>query len=162
MLKLLSNKHLDEIDRSILEIIQENAGLSNVEIARKINLSPPATHTRIKQLEKEGFIERYVTLLNREKLGYDLLCFIYINLNNHHIEQVEIFENAIKDLPEVLECHHVTGNFDFILKVVIKNTADLKDFIKNKISAIPNIASIQTSLSYEVVKSTTVLPIPIE
>ena len=160
MVESLASRGLDEVDRRILEVIQKEGNLSNVEIARKINLSPPATHARIKRLEKEGFINEYVALLNQEKLGYDLLCFIFVKKSAHQTKQLEPFESAIRNMPEVLECHHITGEHDYLLKVVIKNTEDLKNLIRNKISAHENISGIYTSLSYEEVKSTTALPIP--
>src|SRR5699024_2652674 len=121
MVKSFTNKGFDEIDRQILQLLQKDTTLTNVDIARKVNLSPPATHSRVKRLEKEGYIERYTAVLNREKLGYDLLCFIYIKTNEHLTEKLQPFETAIKKMDEVLECHHITGEYDYLLKVVIKN-----------------------------------------
>jgi DNA-binding Lrp family transcriptional regulator len=158
MLELLTK--LDDVDKKILGILQRNGNLSNVEIAKEVNLSPPATHGRIKRLEKEGIIHSHVTVLNREKLGYDLLCFIYVKTNEHTNEKLEPFEQAICAMPEVLECHHITGEYDYLLKVVIKNSSDLKNFIGNKLSTHGNISGVQTSLAYDVLKSTTVIPIP--
>lgn len=160
MVESLINKKLDEVDKKILNILQTKGHLSNVEIARKVNLSPPATHGRIKRLENDGYIDKHVTILNQEKLGYDLLCFIYVKTNVHLAEKLEPFEESICAMPEVLECHHITGEHDYLLKVVIKNSKDLKNFIGNKLSSLGNISGIQTSLSYEVLKNTTVIPIP--
>src|SRR5690625_1266321 len=159
MIYSLTNKEFDDIDQLILKTIQTNANLSNVELARMINLSPPATHGRMKRLEQEGYIKNYVTILNREKLGFDLLCFIYVKTSIHQTEQLEAFEEAIVSMPEVLECHHITGEYDFLLKVVLKDSSDLKNFIGNKLSSHGSISGIQTSLSYEEVKSTTALPL---
>ncbi|MGM8212507.1 Lrp/AsnC family transcriptional regulator [Virgibacillus sp. W0430] len=160
MIELLTSKDLDEVDRRLLEILQTEGDLSNVEIARKINLSPPATHARVKRLEKAGFIKDYTALLNRERLGYGLLCFIFVKKSAHQTKELEPFESAVRKFPEIIECHHITGEHDYLLKVVIKNTEDLKNFIRHKISSFPHISSIQTCLSYEEVKATTVLPIP--
>lgn len=160
MVESFISKGLDEIDRQILTLLQRDATLSNVEIARFVNLSPPATHARVKRLEKEGYIDRYTTVLNREKLGYDLLCFIYIKTNEHLTEKLKPFEEAMMNMDEVLECHHITGEYDYLLKVVIQNSSDLRNFIVNKISSIQNVSGIQTSLSYEVVKSSYSIPIP--
>ncbi|MBO1003327.1 Lrp/AsnC family transcriptional regulator [Pseudogracilibacillus auburnensis] len=154
----LTNKELDEIDKLLLRTMQSDAGLSNVDLAKKVNLSPPATHGRIKRLENEGYINNYVTILDREKLGFDLLCFIYVKTSIHQTEQLEAFEGAIISMTEVLECHHITGEYDFLLKVVLKDSKDLKNFIGNKLSSHGSISGIQTSLSYEEVKSTTALP----
>lgn len=155
----VAEKELDDIDRLLLKTIQNNASLSNVELAKKVNLSPPATHGRMKRLEQEGYIKNYVTILNREKLGFDLLCFIYVKTSIHQTVQLEAFEDAIVAMPEVLECHHITGEYDFLLKVVLKDSSDLKNFIGNKLSSHGSISGIQTSLSYEEVKSTTALPL---
>jgi len=160
MVKSFTNKGFDEIDRQILQLLQKDTTLTNVDIARKVNLSPPATHSRVKRLEKEGYIERYTAVLNREKLGYDLLCFIYIKTNEHLTEKLQPFETAIKKMDEVLECHHITGEYDYLLKVVIKNSSDLRHFIVNKISSIENVSGVQTSLSYDVIKSSSSIPIP--
>lgn len=159
MIDTLTSKELDEIDKLILKTIQTNANLSNVELARKVNLSPPATHGRIKRLESEGYIHNYVTILDREKLGFDLLCFISVKTSIHQTEQLEAFEKAIVSMPEVLECHHITGEYDFLLKVVLKDSKDLKNFIGNKLSSHGSISGIQTNLSYEEVKSSTALPL---
>lgn len=159
MIDSFTPKELDDIDKLLLRTIQENASLSNVELAKKVNLSPPATHGRMKRLENEGYIKNYVTILDREKLGFDLLCFVYVKTNIHQTEQIEAFEEAIIAMPEVLECHHITGEYDFLLKVVLKDSSDLKNFIGNKLSSHGSISGIQTSLSYEEVKSTTSLPL---
>lgn len=158
MVELLTIKDLDEVDRRILSILQTKGNLSNVEIARTINLSPPATHARIKRLEKYGFIDLYTAHLNREKLGYGLLCFIFVKISAHQTKELEPFESAIQKIPEILECHHITGEDDYLLKVVIKNTEHLKNFIRNKISSFPHISGIHTCLSYEEVKVSTQLP----
>lgn len=155
---LTTEKELDNIDRLLLEALQEKADLSNVELARMVNLSPPATHGRIKRLENEGFIHNYATILDREKLGFDLLCFINVKTSIHQTGQLEEFEKAIISMPEVLECHHITGEYDFLLKVVLKNSKDLKNFIGNKLSSHGSISGIQTNLSYEELKYTTALP----
>jgi DNA-binding Lrp family transcriptional regulator len=150
---------LDNIDRSLLRALQADGRLSNVELARKISLSPPATHTRLKRLEKDGYIRQYSAVVDREKAGYDLLCFIHIGLQMHQVTQVEKFREATRKMPEVLECHHITGEYDYLLKVVLKNRKDLERFVVDKITPIPGIARIHTSLVLAEVKSTMALPL---
>jgi DNA-binding Lrp family transcriptional regulator len=150
---------LDNIDRSLLRALQADGRLSNVELARKISLSPPATHTRLKRLEKDGYIRQYSAVVDREKAGYDLLCFIHIGLQMHQAMQVEKFREATRKMPEVLECHHITGEYDYLLKVVLKNRKDLERFVVDKITPIPGIARIHTSLVLAEVKSTMALPL---
>jgi DNA-binding Lrp family transcriptional regulator len=93
-------------------------------------------------------------------MGYDMLCFIHISLQLHQPEQLESVRNAMRDLPEVLECHHVTGEYDYLLKVAIRNRKDLERFVVERLTPIPGVARIHTSLVLTEVKSTTALPIP--
>jgi Lrp/AsnC family leucine-responsive transcriptional regulator len=150
---------LDNLDRAILYALQINGRMSNVELAQRINLSPPATHARIKRLEQRGYIRQYVALLDQEKVGYDMLCFVNISLQLHQPEQVEAIREAIREMPEVLECYHVTGEFDYLLKVVIKNRKDLERFVIDRLTSVPGVARIHTSLVLNQVKSTTELPV---
>jgi DNA-binding Lrp family transcriptional regulator len=154
-----SDIELDDLDLSILRILQENGRLSNVDLATQINLSPPATYTRLKRLEKQGYIRDYVALLDWGKMGYDMICFINISLQMHQPGEVEKFRKRISNLPEVLECHHVTGEFDYLLKVAIKNRHDLDRFVMKQLTPIPGIARIYTSLALNEIKASTALPI---
>ncbi len=151
---------LDESDRKILSILQRNGRISNVDLAGLINLSPPATLTRVRRLEHGGFISNYIALLAREKLGYDMVCFINVTLQIHQIEQVERFRQAVHAMPQVLECHHVTGDHDYLLKIVVKNRSDLEQFVMTYLTPIKGIARIQTSLVLNEIKHTTELLIP--
>jgi len=159
MIKNSQNIMLDDLDKSLLRALQIDGRLSNVELARKINLSPPATHTRIKRLEKDGYIRQYTAIVDREKAGYDLLCFIHISLQMHQVAQVEKFREATRKMPEVLECHHITGEYDYLLKVALHNRKDLEKFVVDKITPIPGVARIHTSLALAEVKSTMALPL---
>ena len=159
MIRYSPVNELDNIDVSILDELQKNGRISNAELARQINLSPPATHARLKRLEQAGFISGYITLLDRNRMGYDMLCFVSISLRKHQPEEVERFREAIEAIPEVLECFHVTGEFDYLLKVVIRNQKDLERFLVKRITPIPGIARIYTSLAVTEVKSTTALPL---
>ena len=149
----------DETDLVILRILQEAGNLSNAELARRINLSPPATHARVRRLEELGVIRQYAALLERERMGYDMLCFIHISLQRHQPEQVESVRAAILQMPEVLECYHVTGEYDYLLKVVIRNRKDLERFVVERLTPVPGIARIHTSLVLSEVKSTTAMPV---
>ena len=150
---------LDELDNAILKELQKDARVSNAELARRVNLSPPATLTRVRRLEEDGFIQNYAAIINRQKAGYDLLCFIGISLQLHKVEQVNGFHEIIEKMPEVLECHHVTGEYDYLLKVVARNTEDLEDFLMNKITPIPGVARIHTSLVLRENKTSTEIPL---
>lgn len=150
-------KLLDDVDLQILDIMQKEAQVSNAKLAKRVNLSPPATHTRVKRLEGEGFIDRQVAILNQEKLGFDLLSFVFINTNIHQAEQLEVLEEALRSIPEVLECHCLTGEYDYLLKVANKDRKGLESFIR-KLNRL-GITRIQTSLALREIKYSTVLPI---
>ncbi len=150
---------LDELDKNILHILQKDARISNTELARRVNLSPPATHARVRRLEKDGLIERYTTIVDRQKAGYDLLCFINVSLQLHDTEQVSGFLKIIEEMPEVLECHHVTGEYDYLLKVVTRNTEGLENFLMNRLTPVSGVARIHTNLVLREAKSTSVIPL---
>jgi len=150
---------MDAIDQAILTELQQDSSISNVELARRVDLSPPAVHARIKRLEEAGLITAYVALLDREKLGFDLLCFVQVSLQTHDPEQIEAFQQKVMAMPEVLEGHYLTGSVDYLLKVVIKNKSDLSRFLMENLSQIPGIARIQTSIALKEIKSKTALPL---
>lgn len=150
---------VDEMDLMILRILQEQGNLSNAELARQIHLSPPATHARVRRLEQAGYIRQYTALLNNEKMGFDMLCFVHLSLQRHQPESVEGIRTAIRQMPEVLECYHVTGEYDYLLKVVIRNRKDLERFVVERLTPVPGIARIHTSLVLSEIKSTTTIPV---
>lgn len=149
----------DDIDLKILAEIQEDSRLSNAELARRLNLSPPATHARMRKLEDAGVIQKYVTLLDRDKLGFDLLCFIHIRMHVHELNSLESFQRHVLSLDQVLECHHLTGQYDYVLKVALRNRQDLQDFVRTSLVPLRGVAQITTSVLLEEVKSTPVLPL---
>jgi DNA-binding Lrp family transcriptional regulator len=150
---------LDETDLAILRILQADGRISNADLARQISLSPPATYARVRRLEEQGLIRRYVALLDPELAGYDLLCFVHVSLQLHQSQQVEGFKEAIRQMPEVLECHHVTGDYDYLLKVALRNRKDLERFAVERLTPVSGVARIHTSLVLRVVKETTALPL---
>jgi len=159
MVKYSSDIMLDNLDKAILQILQTEGRISHVDLAGRVNLSPPAVHGRIKRLEKRGLIRQYVTLLDREALGYDMVCFVNIGLQLHQFENIEKFRAIIQDMPEVLECYHLTGEYDYLLKIVVRNRKELEQLVVGRITPIPGVARIYTSLIFDEVKCTTALPV---
>lgn len=153
-------QQLDEIDRQILHLLQNNSRIPSAQLARRVNLSAPGLQKRLKKLEESGIIEGYVTLVNREAIGLDLLCFAQITLAHHQPEYVGQFCDRVKELPEVLECHHLTGEFDYLLKVVVSNRQHLERFLFDKITRIPGVDKIRTSIVLNEIKASTSLPLP--
>ncbi len=150
---------LDEIDRRLLNALQQDARLSNVELARQVDLSPTGLQKRLRKLEDNGLIQGYVALVNREALGFDLLCFVQVTLYRHETEKVNGFRQAIAVLPEVLECHHITGEYDYLLKVLLRNRKHLESFLMEALTPIPGVDKIRTSIVLNELKATTAVPV---
>lgn len=159
MIKNSVADELDQLDREILKALQIQGDLSTVDLAKQINLSTPATHARLKRLVDQGYIDHYAAILSREKVGFDLLCFVQISVQIHQPEQVHHIRDAIRAMPEVLECHLVTGDYDYILKVAVRNRKDLERFLMESLTPVPGMARIQTTLVLNEVKATTALPL---
>ncbi len=148
---------LDDTDKAILNELQNDSSISNVELARRISLSPPAVHARIKRLEELGYVRQYAAILDREKAGYDMLCLITVTLEMHHMENINLFRDAVTQMPEVLECYFITGEFDYLLKVAVHSRKELERFLMEKLTPIPGIARIATSIVLTELKYTTSL-----
>lgn len=158
MVNILLKEGIDETDKAILQILQSEARISNVSLAARINLSPPATHARIKRLEVQGYIRKYAALLDREKVGNEMLCFISVSIQIHQSKEIKKFRENITLVPEVIECYNVTGEYDYLLKVVIKNHKHLEKLI-GQITVIPGVSQLYTRLVMAEVKETTAIPL---
>jgi len=150
---------LDAIDRSILQMLQEDAFLTTKEIAVRVNMSTTPVFERVKRLERDGFIARYTALLDRRKVGLSMLVFCEVSLKEHNRDYLFRFEREVAELPEVVECHHITGAFDYLLKVVVRDMDGYQQFVKNKLAALENIGQVQSHFVMTEVKNSTVLPI---
>jgi len=150
---------LDDIDRTILGILQADGRTTIADLARAVGLSSAATHARVRGLERDGLIRGYVALVDRERAGFDLLCFVSVSLQLHRPNLVASFPRRVAEIPEVLECHHVTGEYDYLLKVVVRGRHELERFIVDRLTPIPGVAKVQTSLVLRELKATTALPL---
>ena len=150
---------LDETDWRVLRLLQGDARVTTAELARQVELSAPGLQKRVKKLEESGVIKSYVTLVDRESVGLDLLCFVQVTLAHHQPENVLHFRDVVKDLPEVLECNHLTGEFDYLLKVVVVNHKHLEQFLFEKVTQIPGVDRIRTSIVLNEIKTSTCLPL---
>ncbi len=156
----MSKSGLDRTDRRLLTLLQENANLSNLELADKVGLSPTPCARRIKRLEQEGFIRAKVTLLAQEKLGLALTAHIGITMDRHTPDRFTAFEQAITDYPEVLECCVVTGqSADYLVKVVVEDMAHYEQFLLGRLTRIPGVSGVHSSFQLRSVVSTTALPL---
>lgn len=147
---------MDKIDREILMHLQENAKQNTKEIATKIGLTVTPTYERIKKLEQSGFVKKYVALLDRNLIGKQIIAYCQITLFKHQKELIDSFKENILSLPEVMECHHVSGNFDFLLKVAVNDMNQFQGLINEKLSVFEGISTIQSSFVMNSFKDTTV------
>jgi len=150
---------LDKIDKSILKLLQNNAKLTIKEIGQQLNLSATPIFERIKRLERSDHITAYRATINRRKVGLSLMVFCDISLNQHEASYISKFELDIQQFSEVIECYHIGGNFDYLIKVVAKDMDDYQYFIANKLASLDNIRKVQSSFVMNEVKSTASLPI---
>ncbi len=150
---------LDHTDQNILKELQLNARITNAELAKRVNLSPSSTLERVKKLESSGLIDRYVALLNARIAGFNCYTFVEVTLRRHGETPVEDFFNSISKMDEVLECHHITGEGDFLLKIATKDLPKYDEFILHGLSALPNVKHLKTSVVLSTFKNKTDLPI---
>lgn len=150
---------LDAIDRAILGELQREGRLSNLELAQRIHLSPSACLRRVKKLEDGGVIAQYVALVNPRAVGKHGVSFTIINLEGVGAKQIEAFEQAVRDQPEVLDCFYVAGSNDFLLRFTYRDAEDLERFHAEVLMRLPGIARSNSLLVLRTVKKTTALPL---
>jgi len=138
-------KNLDQTDRKILELLQSDSSLNIKQIAAHLDLTSTPVYERIKKLENAGIVEKYVAKVNSQKLGLELLIFSHVSLKEHTKEFLSNFESEVLLLQEVIECHHVSGEHDYLLKVLVKNMADYRGFLTDKLAKIKNIGNVHSS-----------------
>jgi DNA-binding Lrp family transcriptional regulator len=148
---------LDPYDRQILSLLQSNAMLTTKEIAERINLTTTPVFERIRRLEKDGYINGYVALLDKGKLGKSLVAFCDVSLKEHSKDYLKQFEQEVARLEQVMECYHIAGMYDYLLKVVVENMEAYQSFIVNTLAALDNIGRVQSSFVMTEIKHTTAL-----
>lgn len=154
------DRDLDHIDLAILRELQSAGRLTNVELARRVNLSPTPCLERTRRLEREGYIQGYVALLDRQKLGAGLTVFIEVELDRTTPEVFERFKDAVSARPEVLECHLIAGGFDYLVKAVLADMTAYRDFLGQVLASVSGLKATHTYVVMEEVKSTTRVPLP--
>ena len=152
-------KALDDLDRRLLAALQSDARQSSAELARALKLSGPGLQKRMKKLEDRGVIRGYAAVIDREAVGLELLCFVHIMLAHHRPDAIKRFPEKIKGMPEVLECHFLTGEFDYLLKVVVTGHEELEKFLFEKLMKVSGVDRTRTSIVVKEVKATTSLPL---
>ena len=152
--------NIDNIDRQILRILQENAKISNLELAERVNLSPTPCARRVKHLEDVGIITQHITLLDAEKLGLNLMAIISVTMDRHTADRFEKFERDATALPEVMECYVVTGqDSDFLIKVLIRDMRHYEEFLLRRLTKLEGVSGVHTSFVLRQPINKHVLPI---
>ncbi len=149
----------DKTDLKILKLLQENGRITNLQLATSIGLSPAPTLERVRKLENSGYIKSYHANVDEEKLGLGIKSFIQISLDFHTQDAIPRFVDAVLEIPEVTECHHVTGNCDFILKVYVKDIKAYEGVIMEKITKIPYVKTFQTMVIMSTSKKEPIIPL---
>ena len=155
----MTTRDLDEIDRKILRHLQEEARISNADLADRVGLSPAPCLRRVRALEERRVISQYVTLLDPAALDLGVTVFVQISLDLQVEDRLDIFERAITKRPEVLECYLMTGDADYLVRVVVPDVAAYERFLKDVLTRIDGVAGIKSSFALKQVKYSTVLPL---
>ncbi len=150
---------LDQIDRRILAALQENARISNVDLAGKAGISASPCWRRVRDLEESGVIARYVTLVEPTALGLQVSVFVQVTLEKQGEAALEVFESAVLARPEVMECYLMTGDADYHLRIVVADLQAYERFLMDHLTRVPGIANIRSSFALKQVKYTTALPL---
>ena len=149
---------LDNINRRILAILQNDCSITKADLAREVGLAPASTLERIKKLENNGVITGYAALVNHEKVGKPILAIVEITMADHSAASIKTFQDAVQKIPEILECYHVAGEKDFILKIVAADIPDYERLAVTKIAVIPNIGRVSTMFVLSTKKQLTSIP----
>jgi len=150
---------LDAIDRKILELLQNNSNITNAQLAQEIGLSPAPTLERVKKLENAGVLKSYHAVVDLASVGLGVSTFVMVSLKGHNKENIEKFMKAIRKIDEVVECHHVTGQADFILKIVAPDIPAYQNLMLEKVSNIEVVDSMQSMVILSTFKDSKAVPI---
>ena len=153
---------LVRFDKTILDQLQRDGRISNVQLAALVNLSESACLRRVRVLEQAGLIERYVALLDQKEAGLTGTVFVHIVLGREEQSDLAAFEAAVQNIPEVMECYLMTGEFDYLLRVVVSDMADFERIHHSELTRLPGVARVNSSVAIRTVTKKTALPLPID
>lgn len=146
---------IDDLDRKILQLLEQNARITNKELAKQLELSITPVFERVKKLERRGYIKKYVAVLDHEKLDKGMVVFLHIKMQAHNHESIVRLMTEAQKLDEVMECYHVTGDTDFLMKVLMPDMKAYEEFVLNKLTKITGIGNINSSIVMSTVKQKT-------
>ena len=150
---------LDRYDKLILEALQNDGRISNVQLAQHVSLSESACLRRVRALEESGMIDRYAALVSQREVGLPGNVFVHIGLHRAEESELAAFEEAVRNIPEVMECYLMTGEFDYLLRVVVSDMADFERLHRDSLTRLPGVARVNSSVSIRTVQKKTELPL---
>ena len=150
----------DRYDRILLQTLQNKGRASNVELSERVNLSPPQCYRRVQRLEQEGVIRGYSAQVDAAALGLGVTAFVNLNIAREQFKQVRELEKAIRQFPEILECYTISGDFDYLLKVVAVDLKSLSSFLTDRLMQVPGVAGVRSMVCLEEIKPASPLPLP--
>lgn len=150
---------LDETDLRILHILQENSRLTNKELAAMVHLSPTPVFERVKRLEREGYIRKYMAVLDAEKINRGFMAFCYLSMKQHSLENSKRIMEAVQHIPEIVECYNISGDYDFMLKIYVEDMKQYQQFVLNILGKLDCIGSLNSSFVLGEVKNAHALPL---
>lgn len=150
---------LDHTDKKIIQILQDEGRIANNELAKRIGLTTTPTLERVRRLEREGIIEGYSARINKESVERGFTAFVAVTLKVHQLNLLEEFTSAVQEIPEILACYHTTGDGDFLLHVVAKDTKDYEQLMRNKLTTLPDVERLHTSIVLNTIKEQSPIPV---
>ena len=150
---------MDATDKRLLQLLQEDAKTPISRLAEALSLTKSPIYDRIRRFEREGLIDRYVAVLDPKISGAAIVVFCSVSLESQKLEAINAFADAIKEIPEVMECYLMGGASDFLIKVMVRDLNDYKEFSNSKLAALPNVAQIQSTFVLDTIKKSTVMPV---
>lgn len=151
---------LDRVDLRILSILQREGRISNIDLSQRVGLSPTPCHRRVHRLEEENVIQSYAALLNPQMLGLGVSVFVQVRLGQQRATALASFENVVATSPEIMECHMVSGECDYLLRVQVRDVSEFKRFVREQLSNHPSVAQTSSAIVLDSPKQTTALPLP--
>ncbi len=150
---------MDTLDRKILRALQKDARVKNADLARELGVAPSTMLERVRRLEERGYFSGFKAIINPEKLGFGIQALISVSLGQHSTQTIRPFEQAVKSIPNIMTCYHVTGRFDYILHIVAKNLKELGVLVKEQIASLPGVGKTETFLVFSEIKNDTGYPL---
>jgi len=144
---------MNTLDRQILRALQKDARVKNADLARQLGVAPSTMLERIRRLEERGYFNGFKAIVNPEKLGLDVQALVSVSLGQHSTKTIRPFEQAVKSIPNIMVCYHVTGRFDYILHIVAKNLKELGNLVKEQIASLPGVGKTETFLVFSEIKN---------